>query len=151
MPPKLGLAYQKYEKEKTPSKVLTSFVEWGRRSFTPLDTAIGNISEKLRERMARFEYGVMNSEIVQQARPVMIQLSEKIKDKRETDDYRILDIALKNGDAEVVNFYAEKLGISDDLVEVRKILDRIHKEASNLGIDIKYLENYFPRTVNDSV
>lgn len=101
--------------------------------------------------MARFEYGVMNSEIVQQARPVMIQLSEKIKDKRETDDYRILDIALKNGDAEVVNFYADKLGISDDLVEVRKILDRIHKEASNLGIDIKYLENYFPRTVNDSV
>lgn len=151
LPPKLGLAYQKYEKEKTPSKVLTSFVEWGRRSFTPLDTAIGNISEKLRERMARFEYGVMNSEIVQQARPVMIQLSEKIKDKRETDDYRILDIALKNGDAEVVNFYAEKLGISDDLVEVRRILDKIHEEASKLGIDIKYLENYFPRTVNDSV
>lgn len=96
LPPKLGLAYQKYEKEKTPSKVLTSFVEWGRRAFTPLDTAIGNISEKLRERMERFEYGVMNSEIVQKARPVMIQLSEKIKDKRETDDYRILDIALKN-------------------------------------------------------
>lgn len=132
MPPKLGLAYQKYEKEKIPSKEYTSFMEFGRRTFTPLDTTIGNISLKLKQRIAKFEYGVLNSAIMQEATPVMQRLFEKIKDKKNSDEYRILDIALKNGDAEVVNFYAEKLDIVEELKATRKVLDAIYREASDV-------------------
>lgn len=92
----------------------------------------------------------MNGPIIQEARPVMQRLFDKIKDKKQTDEYRILDIALKNGDAEVVNHYAEKLGIVEELKESRKILDAIYRESADVGIDMKYLEEYFPRTVNDS-
>lgn len=130
---------------------MTSLKEFGRRTFTPLDTTIGNISLKLKQRLAKFEYGVMNGPIVQEARPVMQRLFDKIKDKKQTDEYRILDIALKNGDAEVVNHYAELLGIVEELKESRKILDAIYREAADVGIDMKYLEDYFPRTVNDSI
>lgn len=132
MPPKLGIAYKRYEKEKTPSKELTSLMEFGRRTFTPLDTTIRNISEKLSQRLTKFEYGVTNSQIIQEARPVMQRLFEKIKDKKQTDEYRILDIALKNGDAEVVNHYAELLGVVPELKEARRILDAIYRESADV-------------------
>lgn len=83
LPPKLGLAYKKYEKEKTPSKEYTSLLEFGRRTFTPLDTTIGNISMKIKQRMAKFEYGVVNSPIIQEARPILERIFEKIKDKKQ--------------------------------------------------------------------
>ncbi len=70
---------------------------------------IGNIDQGLKQKMEKFEYGVANSEIMQDARKVMESIQGKIKDKKETEDYRILDIALKNGDGDVVAFYAEKL------------------------------------------
>jgi len=101
--------------------------------------------------MGKFEYGVVNSEIMQEARIIMESLKEKLGKKKDSEDYRILDIALKNGDGDVVGYYAKKLGIQDELTEVRKVLDKIHEEATKVGLDIKYLEEYFPRTVNDSI
>lgn len=101
--------------------------------------------------MDRFEYGVANSEIMQEARIVMDSLQKKVGNKKDSEDYRILDIALKNGDGDIVGYYAKKLDIQKELTEVRKVLDKIHAEATSVGLDVKYLEEYFPRTVNDSI
>lgn len=39
----------------------------------------------------------------------------------------------------------------EELKEARYILDAIYRESADVGIDMKYLEEYFPRVVNDSI
>lgn len=117
----------------------------------PLDSLIGSVSKTLKDRLIKFEYGVGNSDIMKEVRPVMEKMFDKIKDKKKTDEYRILDIALKNGNDEVMQYYADKLGISEEMKEVRKILDKIYEEAGLVGLDVKYREKYFPRTIKDSI
>lgn len=51
----------------------------------------------------------------------------------------------------MVQEYAGRLEVVDELVEVRKLLDKIHKGATEVGVDVSYIENYFPRTINDSI
>ena len=62
----LGWKYAKKEKQKTPSKIVESFKESSRRALVPIETVIGNINKDLKRRLGVFEYGVANSEVMQE-------------------------------------------------------------------------------------
>lgn len=151
LPPKLGAKYElNMEKEKIPSETWQSFKDFSSTILVPIDTIIGNVDKGLKDRLWKFEYGVANSQIMQEARPILKRFQDKLQSKKEDPDYRILDLALKNGDGEVVEYYAEKLGVLEELKDARAVLDMIYKDATEVGIDMKYVETYFPRTVRDS-
>jgi hypothetical protein len=138
------------EPEKMPSQAWESFKEFSSEILVPIDTIIGNVNKELKDRLWKFEFGVANSKIMQDSRPILKKFQDKLKTKKNDPDYRILDLALKNGDSEVVEYYAEKLGVLKEFEEVRPVLDMIYKEATAVGIDMKYVESYFPRTVRDA-
>jgi hypothetical protein len=142
--------YEKKPVEKTPSKVLASIVDFGSESFVPIDSVIGDIDAWLKQKLHKFENGVHNSPVMQEWRKILTALNEKLKPEKKSEEYRILDLALKNWDKEIVDKMAEKLGIVDELKNAHSFLDALHTDAERVGIDIGYKENYFPRTTGDA-
>lgn len=147
--PELSEIYDKAAIAK-PVKRTSSFMEFMRKSFVPLDTVVGNIDPGLKAALRKFEYESLNSKIIEKARTIMESISSKLEGQKKSEDYRILDIAIKNDDQEVINYYAERLGITEDLKQMRGVLEDIFGAGQEAGMDIGYLEDYFPRTVKDS-
>jgi hypothetical protein len=131
-------------------KYTDSLLETLEKALVPIDTIIWDINVWLKNKIKRFEFEILNSEIIQNAKPILKDITTKIKWKKDSDDYRILNIALKNNDLWIIDYYASKLWISKELKEYKGVLDDIFNKAKEVWMDIWYLENYFPRVVRDS-
>lgn len=70
--------------------------------------------------------------------------------KNNKDDYYNLDFALKNRDINKIQEITEKYNLYNDYLEVRSILDELRDKAIESGIDVGYIENYFPRQIQQS-
>lgn len=127
---------------KEPSAFTRIFGELG----TPISTRLENINPKLKIALRKFEY---------EAGQTKIKIHEKLIPffkgiaKMDEQDAILFDIARKNGDSELVNALSKKYGMEEETKKIRGILDKIYQESKEVGLDVNYRENYFPRKVKD--
>jgi hypothetical protein len=114
--------------------------------LTPISSRLMRINPALKTALRKFEYRVAQQ--TQTDSKQVLPLLNATK-KLSKDDSVVFDLALKNGDEEVLQAVAKKYGFEDDLNEARIVLDDIYQRAKDVGIDVKYRKNYFPRIVKN--
>jgi hypothetical protein len=112
-----------------------------------ISTRLANISPTLRTALRRFEFNVMTA--VQKDKRSIVPYLKKIKTMTR-EDQADMDLALKNSDTAKIDELVDKYDMVDEFVAVRKTLDALYNRADNVGYDIGYRENYFPRMLKDS-
>lgn len=70
--------------------------------------------------------------------------------KKNIEDYYTLDLALKNRDVNKIQQLTDKYDLYNDYLEARQILDDLRDKALSVGIEVGYLENYFPRQIQQA-
>ena len=127
-------------------KFLTDFGKGLERALTPISTRIKNINHKLFVRIRRFEFDVKTNVIADNE--ALAPFLEKLG-KLDEDTQIAFDIAMKNGDVALMNFYAQENNMVEELQQVRDLLDAIFKRAEDVGMSVNYRSDFFPRNVND--
>jgi hypothetical protein len=113
-------------------------------ALVPISTRLKNISPSLKNKLRKFEFDLANA-VNKDARALEPFLK---KWKALPGDIQLLlDYALKNGDTRVTKIIADKYQMSEELEQVRSMLDNIYKRAANVGLEIGYLGDYFPRHI----
>lgn len=122
-----------------------------------LSTRLANINPILKSRLRMFEF---DARIATQAdQKKVVSFLEKIRGKKVSgkrkggmtqSDLLDFDLAVKNGDADKINVLANKYGFTKELADVRNVLDDLYRRANDVGFDIGYEKNYFPRIISDA-
>lgn len=113
--------------------------------LVPMSTRMGAINERLKIAVRRFTFnvGMYTAEDKKSIQPWV----EAVGDKMDEGDFRVLDLALKNGDFAKVDEIMTQYDIADEWQSVRNLLEDIHERAVNAGIKLGKIDNYFPRKV----
>ena len=124
----------------------TSPPGWWAEHVIPISTRLGNIDESIKNKLRQFEFDYQTNANEQRAavKPFIekaINLPEQVRAD--------LDLALKNGDAKMISKIISENNMYEEFRVVREVLDKLHARANDAGFDVGYLENYFPRRVND--
>jgi len=112
-----------------------------------ISTRLKNIDPTLKTSLRKFEYR-LGTNINRDRRVADTWL--KGVDKLSDLEYKDLDLALKNGDEAKILDVVKKNGLEKEWGAIRTTLDDLYKRASDVGFDIGYEKNYFPRMVADS-
>lgn len=112
-----------------------------------LSTRAQNVSPEFRDKLIKFEYE--SAMKLKQYEEKSIGFHSKFNLKNMGDDFYTLDLALKNGDVEVSDSIIKKYNLEKEYNDVKDVLNQIREEAINVGIDVGFVENYFPRVVDD--
>ena len=112
-----------------------------------ISTRLANVSESLRQTLRKFEFATVTQ--IQKDNRAVVPYIKKVQ-KLSKDDFADLDMALKNGDTTKINEITERNEFTEEYQAVKKVLDDIYARANEVGFDIGYLENYFPRKIEDS-
>lgn len=117
----------------------------GADAFVPVSTRLGKINERLKHAVRKFVFrtNLRTHEDRQKIQPFV----EKVSNTMSAPDYRIFDLALKNRDMAKVEELTKKYGIEQEYKAVREVLDTIHAAAQDVGMDVGYVLDYFPRRV----
>lgn len=70
--------------------------------------------------------------------------------KMDAPDFYTFDLALKNRDVATVQRMLEKYALTDGFAEVREILDDLREQMIDVGVDVAYMPDYFPRKIKDA-
>lgn len=70
--------------------------------------------------------------------------------KMDAPDFYTFDLALKNRDVDTVQRLLEKYALTDEFAEVRNILDDLREQMIDVGVDVAYMPDYFPRKIKDA-
>lgn len=115
--------------------------------FVPISTRAARVDVSIKHAIRKFLYASnMNSkQDIDAVRPFVEKMS-----KLSRNDYKDLDLALKNGDVLTINEIIERNNLEKEYKEVKATLEGIFNRAKEAGLEVKYLEDYFPRRVQDS-
>lgn len=133
-------------KEKISSN-LSSIKETTDAYLGPISTRLKNIDPSLKIAIRNFEEKLALN--TQKDRGAVVGFLKKAS-KMNSFDYADLDLALKNGDTAKQSALIEKYGLTKEFDDVRKTLEDLYTRAKEVGYDIGYEKNYFPRMVEDS-
>ena len=128
------------------SELMGSITRGISKALAPISTRLEKIAPELKNSLRKFEYG-LNTNVLKDTNTAIPFL--KATRKMDKTDLAIFDLAAKNGDMKVMNALAESYGFKAELQAVRNTLDDLYKRAKEVGADIGYSENYFPRTIKD--
>jgi len=129
--------------------LLKDTVKLASAAFTPVSTRLHHINPKLRHAVRKFVFsmGLHSHEDKVKIKPFIEGVS-----KMSEPDYRMLDLALKNRDTVKVNQLLKQYDLEENFSAVRDTLDDIYNESQEVGLDMNYIQEYFPRQVkNDKV
>lgn len=122
----------------------------------PIDTRLGRISPQLKQilRKHTFDLSYQSKKDCDKITPFLLKIKE-IKDskkmiefnKTQFNAYNLLSYALNNRDSYTVNKIVKILGIEKEFENVRELLDELHDETVAVGLEVGYLESYYPRMV----
>ncbi len=112
--------------------------------FTPISTRLENINPSLKHAIRKFELDSALTE--NKYANIITPFVEKLS-KMPVVDYAKYDLALKNGRKETIRNLNIKYNLFKEYKNIRKLLDEIREEAINVGLDVGYIEDYFPRRV----
>lgn len=114
------------------------------KMFIPLDSRLEKINSELANKVRRFTYDLIGMEKTDQE--AILPFLEKAK-MLEEEEFYTLDLALKNRDTRMVNLIVGKCGIEKEYQAVRKILDELYDITQEVGMDVNYMNMYFPRMI----
>ena len=140
---------EEYDKNYRPQQWKDYLVTWS--------TQIGKLHPKLPGLFRRFQFYSLKyyNESMADAEPLIkkLQALHKKSDKNEVirRDYLDIDKGLKNNRYKEIKPLLDKYGMYDDVMRVRKRLEKIAKDKEAVGFDSGYLVDYFPRSVVDHV
>jgi hypothetical protein len=147
---------QQRKKDGSPTKgtikktkdLFRNFVLSSEELITPISTRLGKINPEFKRRMREFDFR-LQTQINKDAEAI----SDYLKGTQDLDlETKIaLDLALKNGEFGVVQAINEAHGLTEAFSKVQKMLDDIYERAENAGLDVRYLENFWPRLVKDPI
>ena len=120
---------------------------WYNKLFIPIETRLGKISPDLRDKLRNHtaQLALITGKDLKVAAD-FLKKTEAMK-AASKEDYLCFDLALKNRDEVMVRIIADKYNFRKEFDDVRDILDDIYDSALEVGIDVGYLDNYFPRLV----
>lgn len=120
---------------------------WYNKLFIPIETRLGKISPELRDKLRNHtaQLALITGKDLKVAAD-FLKKTEAMK-AASKEDYLCFDLALKNRDEVMVRIIADKYNFRKEFDDVRDILDDIYDSALEVGIDVGYLDNYFPRLV----
>lgn len=119
-----------------------SIREYYEKAFIPIETRAADISPELFRMFRKYTYDLfkMNATDNKAIKP-FIEKATKMEEK----DFATLDLALKNRDNEKADEIISKYDMEADFAKVRETLDDIYRQAEDAGIDLGYLDSYYPR------
>ena len=135
LPEKIRKAYEQFD-----------FGETWKKLAIPLSTRAKRIVPTLRNKIRRFEFDVMETK---QAYYREIEPMLKKWNKFSKEDGIAFDLALKNGATDIRDEILRKYNAVEDFKKVTETLEDIYYKANDAGLDVGYIENYFPRKVMD--
>lgn len=114
--------------------------------MTPIDSRLIRISPSIGYQLRGFQ-ARHNVNVANRANKVepLIRKMNKLPKK----DARLLDIAMKNRWQDDIDVLAKKYKFEKELKEFRNVMDELIVDARNIGIDLGYLKNYYPRLINN--
>ncbi len=122
----------------------------------PFDTRLERISPELKKilRKHTFDMTLQSKKDCDKITPFLLKIKE-IKNNKTTvklnekdfSAYNLLSYALNNRDSYTVNKVVKELGIQKEFGAVRELLDDLHEQAQSVGLEVGYLESYYPRMV----
>jgi len=117
------------------------------KSLTPISTRLKNIGlEGLSAKLQILDFKTSGqiTEALKEAYPMM----KKAK-KMSPNDRTEWDSARKNSDVSKITQLAQKYDIEDNYNNVRETLNQIREDAIDVGFDVGFVENYWPRVLKD--
>jgi len=111
-----------------------------------LSTRVGNISPDLKRRLRRFDFQLLAA-IRTDTRGVVTYL--KGINKIPKNDRSDLDLALKNGDIATIKRIDRENGLEEAHERVRETLKGLYARADAAGIEVRYLEGFWPRVIKN--
>lgn len=131
-------------KEKTESN--KGLVKWWNAAIVPISTRAKRVNIKLRNRLRAYDYAVNNkyNEYMAQVKPFLDKW-EKFSDQ----DTIAFDLALKNSYMKKQIDIVNKYGAYEEFVQVKNLLNRLFDQAIDVGVELGYTADYFPRQVED--
>ena len=125
-------------------------------AIIPFDTRLEKITPELKKilRKHTFDMTIQSKKDCDKITPFLLKIKEikqnkttvKLNDK-EFNAYNLLSFALNNRDSYTVNKVVKELGIQKEFGAVRELLDDLHEQAQSVGLEVGYLESYYPRMV----
>ena len=141
-----GWVYDEVKNEKIKIK-RTDKPNWYQMAIVPISQRLFRINPELRRRIRHFDYKVMSQTEANLKRVMPFINAMKKLDPTERAK---LDLALKNGDSEMVDIIFERnKGLKRKYMSVRKVLDETYDRAQEAGFDMGFIDEYFPRMVSD--
>ena len=124
--------------------------------FAPISTVVRNISEPVFGRLRKFEYDISanTQSNMEAASDFMIKASRLRKKGDRKAEYNGFETALFNGNFQKATniakvFFPEILEPLQKVIGKEGVLNILHKDLKQAGVDVGFLENYFPRVVKD--
>jgi hypothetical protein len=125
---------------------------WWNTNIIPLSQRLRRIDESLVSpvRMVDFKIFTQTEDNIKTVKPFLDTMKE-IKNEN-AEDYGMIDLAMKNGDAKVLESMFKRYKskrLNQKYLLVRAVLDDIYMRAENAGMDMGFIDEYFPRQVSD--
>lgn len=120
--------------------------EWWNKAVIPISTRAKRVNIKLRNKLRAYDYGVNTklNRYYAQIKPFL----DKWATMTETDAVAF-DLALKNSYVEKQLEIVNKYGAYDEFVAVKNLLNSLFDQAVDVGIELGYTADYFPRQIDD--
>ena len=120
--------------------------EWWNKAVVPISTRAKRVNIKLRNKLRAYDYGVgaKLNQYYAQIKPFL----DKWAKMTETDTIAF-DLALKNSYVEKQLEIVNKYDAYDEFVAVKNLLNSLFDQAVDVGIEMGYSADYFPRQIDD--
>lgn len=133
--------------QKTVQQILKDAKDFTQDAIVPLEEVVKSISPELWTKNRRLEIAKLqkNSQYVKRVKGFFDKAQKLMPEV-----FNKLDLALKNRDVETVAGILSENDMTDDFIEVRKVLDELREQMIEVGVEINYLPDYFPRKLRDA-
>lgn len=133
--------------QKTVQQILKDAKNFTQDAIVPLEEVVKSISPELWTKNRRLEIAKLqkNSQYAKRVKGFFDKAQKLMPEV-----FNKLDLALKNRDVETVAGILSENDMTDDFIEVRKVLDELREQMIEVGVEINYLPDYFPRKLRDA-
>lgn len=133
--------------QKTVQQILKDAKDFTQDAIVPLEEVVKSISPELWTKNRRLEIAKLqkNSQYAKRVKGFFDKAQKLMPEV-----FNKLDLALKNRDVETVAGILSENDMTDDFTEVRKVLDELREQMIEVGVEINYLPDYFPRKLRDA-
>lgn len=121
--------------------------DWLSDALVPVEDRIKQISPDLFNMNRRLEISKIQRNTGYQKR---IKNFVETMQKMPANEFHTFDLALKNRDAQTIAQYLQKYDLEKDFAEVRDVLNELREGMIEVGVDVEYLSDYYPRKIKDS-